>query len=211
MMNTQTGISLSAFFGSRQGKAASAQVVVVMSITLRLAVISLAVLLGACASSPPPQPRVVQRPVVYAPPQVLSQAAEDVLFRALGLVGTPYRWGGNTPDSGFDCSGLIGYVYRDAAGISLPRSTRDMIVMGVPNVGREQLQSGDLVFFATSGGSQVSHAGIYVGEGRFVHAPATGGTVKLDSLDKPYWQKAYLNAKRVIQPSNLAQNAQLHN
>ncbi|RMO11866.1 Lipoprotein [Pseudomonas cichorii] len=211
MMNTQTGMSLSAFFGSRQGKAASAQVVVVMSITLRLAVISLAVLLGACASSPPPQPRVVQRPVVYAPPQVLSQAAEDVLFRALGLVGTPYRWGGNTPDSGFDCSGLIGYVYRDAAGISLPRSTRDMIVMGVPNVGREQLQSGDLVFFATSGGSQVSHAGIYVGEGRFVHAPATGGTVKLDSLDKPYWQKAYLNAKRVIQPSNLAQNAQLHN
>lgn len=211
MMNTQTGMGLSAFFGSRQGKAASAQVVVVMSITLRLAVISLAVLLGACASSPPPQPRVVQRPVVYAPPQVLSQAAEDVLFRALGLVGTPYRWGGNTPDSGFDCSGLIGYVYRDAAGISLPRSTRDMIVMGVPNVGREQLQSGDLVFFATSGGSQVSHAGIYVGEGRFVHAPATGGTVKLDSLDKPYWQKAYLNAKRVIQPSNLAQNAQLHN
>lgn len=211
MINTQTGMSLSAFFGSRQGKAASAQVVVVMSITLRLAVISLAVLLGACASSPPPQPRVVQRPVVYAPPQVLSQAAEDVLFRALGLVGTPYRWGGNTPDSGFDCSGLIGYVYRDAAGISLPRSTRDMIVMGVPNVGREQLQSGDLVFFATSGGSQVSHAGIYVGEGRFVHAPATGGTVKLDSLDKPYWQKAYLNAKRVIQPSNLAQNAQLHN
>ncbi len=210
-MNTQTGMSLSAFLGSRQGKAASAQVVVVMSITLRLAVISLAVLLGACASSPPPQPRVVQRPVVYAPPQVLSQAAEDVLFRALGLVGTPYRWGGNTPDSGFDCSGLIGYVYRDAAGISLPRSTRDMIVMGVPNVGREQLQSGDLVFFATSGGSQVSHAGIYVGEGRFVHAPATGGTVKLDSLDKPYWQKAYLNAKRVIQPSNLAQNAQLHN
>ena len=61
--------------------------------------------------------------------------------------------------------------------------------------------------FATSGGSQVSHAGIYVGEGRVVHAPATGGTVKLDSLNKPYWQKAYLNAKRVIQPSNLAQNA----
>jgi cell wall-associated NlpC family hydrolase len=66
------------------------------------------------------------------------------------------------------------------------------------------LQTGDLVFFATGGGSHVSHAGIYVGEGRFVHAPATGGTVKLDSLDKPYWQKAWLNAKRVIQPSNLA-------
>ena len=178
-----------------------------MSITLRLAVISFAALLGACASAPPPpQPRVVQRPVIVAPVDNSNAAAEDVLFRALGLVGTPYRWGGNTPDSGFDCSGLIGFVYRDAAGIALPRSTRDMIVMRAPSVGREQLQSGDLVFFATGGGSQVSHAGIYVGEGRFVHAPATGGTVKLDSLDKPYWQKAYLNAKRVIQPSSLARN-----
>lgn len=177
-----------------------------MSITLRIVVISLAALLGACASAPPPQPRVVQRPVIVAPAENPNPAAEDVLFRALGLVGTPYRWGGNTPDSGFDCSGLIGFVYRDAAGIALPRSTRDMIVMRAPSVGRSQLQSGDLVFFATGGGSQVSHAGIYVGEGRFVHAPATGGTVKLDSLDKPYWQKAYLDAKRVIQPSNLARN-----
>ncbi|GAB7533072.1 C40 family peptidase [Pseudomonas sp. 3A(2025)] len=178
-----------------------------MSMTLRLAVISLAALLGACASAPPPpQPRIVQRPVLAAPATVPSPAVEDVLFRAFSLVGTPYRWGGNTPDSGFDCSGLISYVYRDMAGISLPRSTRDMIVMNVPTVGREQLQTGDLVFFATSGGSQVSHAGIYVGEGRFVHAPATGGTVKLDSLSKPYWQKAYLNAKRIIRPENLAQN-----
>ena len=178
-----------------------------MSNTLRLTVVVLALLLGACSSAPPSRPPVVYRQVVTAPPQVLSQAAEDVLFRALGLVGTPYRWGGNTPDSGFDCSGLIGYVYRDAAGITLPRSTRDMIVIRAPDVKLDQLQSGDLVFFATSGGSQVSHAGIYVGEGRFVHAPASGGTVKLDSLNKPYWQKAYLNAKRVIQASDLAQNA----
>lgn len=178
-----------------------------MSIALRLMVISIAALLGACASAPPPpQPRIVQRPVVTAPPQILSQAAEDVLFRALGLVGTPYRWGGNTPDSGFDCSGLIGYVYRDAAGISLPRSTREMISMRAPQVGKDALQTGDLVFFATNGGSQVSHAGIYVGEGRFVHAPATGGTVKLDSLSKAYWQKAYLGAKRVLQPEHLARN-----
>jgi cell wall-associated NlpC family hydrolase len=178
-----------------------------MSITVRLAVITLAALLGACASAPPPpQPRIVQRSVHVVPSESFSPAIEDVMFRALGLVGTPYHWGGNTPDSGFDCSGLIGYVYRDAAGIALPRSTRDLIGMRAPNVGREQLQTGDLVFFATSGGSQVSHAGIYVGEGRFVHAPATGGTVKLDSLDKPYWQKAYLNAKRVIQPSSLARN-----
>ena len=176
-----------------------------MSFTVRLIVASLAVLLAACSSSPPPAPRkVVYRPVVSAPPQFPSPLADDVLLRAIGLVGTPYRWGGNTPDSGFDCSGLIGYVYHDAAGITLPRSTREMITLRGPDINRSQLQTGDLVFFATGGGSRVSHAGIYVGEGRFVHAPATGGTVKLDSLDKPYWQKAWLNAKRVIQPSNLA-------
>lgn len=107
---------------------------------------------------------MAKAPVAFNPAPS-SPAAEDVLFRAIGLVGTPYRWGGNTPDAGFDCSGLIGYVYRDAAGISLPRTTRDMIVMRAPNVDINALQSGDLVFFATSGGSQVSHAGIYVGEG----------------------------------------------
>lgn len=179
-----------------------------MSNRLRLGSLGVLVaLLSACAGhAPSPQtPRVIQ-PVAYAPSEYSSPAAEDVLFRALGLVGTPYHWGGNTPDSGFDCSGLIGYVYRDAAGIALPRSTHEMLSMHAPNVDRDALQSGDLLFFATGGGSTVSHAGIYVGEGRFVHAPATGGTVRLDSLSKPYWQKAYLNAKRVIHPEHLARN-----
>lgn len=177
-----------------------------MSTSARLALIVLAALLSACASRTPPPAPVVRAPVFNTPQATFSPAAEDVLFRALGLVGTPYRWGGNTPDSGFDCSGLIGYVYRDAAGISLPRSTREMIGMRAPDVGKNALQTGDLIFFATNGGSQVSHAGIYVGEGRFVHAPATGGTVKLDSLSKAYWQKAYLSAKRVLQPEHLAHN-----
>ncbi|ETF08897.1 C40 family peptidase [Pseudomonas moraviensis] len=175
-----------------------------MTMSARLTLILCAALLSACASRTPPPAPVVRAPIVFGPSQAFSPVAEDVLFRALGLVGTPYRWGGNTPDSGFDCSGLIGFVYRDAAGISLPRSTREMIVMQAPNVGKEGLQTGDLIFFATNGGSQVSHAGIYVGEGRFVHAPATGGTVKLDSLSKAYWQKAYLSAKRVLQPGQLA-------
>lgn len=174
-----------------------------MSQMARVALALFAALLSAC-SSHSPQPRVAQPSM--APQQFFSPIADDVLIRALGLVGTPYRWGGNTPDSGFDCSGLIGYVYRDAAGIALPRTTREMIVMRAPDIGREALQSGDVVFFATNGGSQVSHAGIYVGEGRFVHAPATGGTVRLDYLSNTYWQKAYLNAKRVLQPTNLAHN-----
>lgn len=176
-----------------------------MSILARVAVLSLAALLGACSSHAPQKPQVIE-PQVMAPQVYFSPVAEDVLFRALGLVGTPYRWGGNTPDSGFDCSGLIGYVYRDAAGVALPRSTREMIGIRAPDIDKGALQSGDLVFFATNGGTQVSHAGIYVGEGRFVHAPSTGGTVRLDYLSNSYWQKTYLSAKRVLQPAHLARN-----
>ncbi|GIZ12091.1 C40 family peptidase [Pseudomonas sp. NCCP-436] len=168
-----------------------------MAVISRLALVFLLVLLGAC-SSRSPAPQSPQLPV--ATPSAYVGTAEDVLFRALGLVGTPYRYGGNTPEGGFDCSGLIGYVYRDAAGISLPRSTRELSSMRVPSVRRDSLQSGDLVFFATSGGRSVSHAGIYVGEGRFVHAPSSGGTVRLDSLDNSYWQRAYLDARRIITP-----------
>ncbi|MGE8498862.1 MAG: C40 family peptidase [Pseudomonas sp.] len=172
-----------------------------MPATTRVALLLLAALLTACAGrSPAPQ-----QPVVHAPIGASQGNAEDVLFRALGLVGTPYRYGGNTPDGGFDCSGLIGYVYRDAAGISLPRSTRELSAMRVPAVQRDSLQSGDLVFFATNGGRQVSHAGIYVGDGRFVHAPSSGGTVRLDSLSSTYWQRTYLDARRVFSPE-LARN-----
>ena len=169
-----------------------------MHFTARLTVLALAALLTACAGNPPSEQN-------YTPFPVVDASADDVLISAIGLVGTPYRYGGNTPDSGFDCSGLIGYVYRNTAGISLPRSTRELIQLRVPSVGRDQLQSGDLVFFATSGGGQVSHAGIYVGEGRFVHAPSSGGTVRLDYLSQAYWQKSYLGAKRVLAPSHLAQ------
>ncbi|TRX75989.1 C40 family peptidase [Pseudomonas mangiferae] len=176
-----------------------------MPSSLRITLLALFALLAACASKAPP-PKVVAP--VFTPPPVgaFSPVAEDVLFRALGLVGTPYRYGGNTPDGGFDCSGLIGYVYRDAAGILLPRSTRELSVMRSASVGRDALLPGDLVFFATSGGSQVSHAGIYVGEGRFVHAPASGGTVRLDNLSARYWQHSYLAAKRIIDDARLARS-----
>ena len=160
------------------------------------------VLLFGCAGKQPVEP-VAVIPTI-APQQ--SGAAEDVLFTALGLVGTPYRYGGNTPDGGFDCSGLINYVYRGAAGLLLPRTTGEMSRIGGGAVRRDALQTGDLLFFATSGGRRVSHAAIYVGEGRFVHAPSSGGTVRLDSLNNRYWQKHYLSAKRVLDNERLAQN-----
>ncbi|MBF7731224.1 C40 family peptidase [Pseudomonas sp. N040] len=169
-----------------------------MSPFLRTFLLGLSALLAACASD---GPREAVAPAVSD--GYFSPVAEDVLIRAIGLVGTPYRYGGNTPAGGFDCSGLIGYVYRDAAHLSLPRSTRELSAMRVPLVPRAALQPGDLLFFATAGDSVVSHAGIYVGEERFVHAPSSGGTVRLDSLSSAYWSKSYLNARRVLTSATL--------
>lgn len=123
-------------------------------------------------------------------------AANAVLIRAISLVGTPYRWGGNTPDGGFDCSGLVNYVYRDMLDLRLPRTSRDLAAYQGPRIAPDRLSTADLVFFGSGG--QVSHVGIYVGEGRFVHAPSSGGTVRLDSLDGRYWRDHYSGAKRVV-------------
>ena len=123
-------------------------------------------------------------------------AANAVLMRAISLVGTPYRYGGNTPAGGFDCSGLVNYVYRDMLDLRLPRSSRDLAAVQGPRLAPERLAPADLVFFGGKG--NVSHVGIYVGEGRFVHAPSSGGTVRLDHLDGPYWRDHYSGAKRVL-------------
>jgi cell wall-associated NlpC family hydrolase len=125
-----------------------------------------------------------------------ADAANAVLFRAIALVGTPYRYGGNTPAGGFDCSGLVGYVFMDAAGVALPRTSSDMSDLRARKVDREALQAGDLVFFAE--GRHIGHVGIYVGEGRFVHAPNSGGTVRLDRLDGAWWNEHFVYGKRVL-------------
>jgi len=160
----------------------------------RLCVLSF-LLLAACstqqarrASAPPPR---------YLPPIARGIARpNDILFRAIGLVGTPYRWGGNTPESGFDCSGLIDYVFREVAGVSLPRVVQEIYAVNLADVPRDRLAGGDLVFFHTFGDGP-SHIGIYVGQDRFVHAPNEGGTVRLDLLTNPYWTKHFVGGRRV--------------
>jgi cell wall-associated NlpC family hydrolase len=160
-------------------------------------------LLAACAGNPHRQPvfKTSHSALADLPPRAPSAAsageANDILFRAIGLVGTPYRWGGNTPAGGFDCSGLVDYIYRTAARITLPRTSRDMATMDGHNVRRmTQLASGDLVFFDINGA--ISHVGVYVGKGRFVHAPNSGGTVRLDDIDGPYWGDHFAYGKRVL-------------
>ena len=124
-------------------------------------------------------------------------AANAVLMRAISLVGTPYRYGGNTPEGGFDCSGLVNYVFRDMLDLRLPRTSRDLYAYQGPKIDPARLTTGDLVFFGSGG--NVTHVGIYVGEGRFVHAPSSGGTVRLDHLDGVYWRSNYTGSKRVLQ------------
>lgn len=161
-------------------------------------------LLAACASTPHRKEATYKSShsaladlPARAPSAATAGEANDILFRAIGLVGTPYRWGGNTPAGGFDCSGLVDYIYRTAARIQLPRTSHDMAAMDGRKVRQmTQLASGDLVFFDIDGA--ISHVGVYVGKGRFVHAPNSGGTVRLDDIDGPYWGGHFAYGKRVL-------------
>ncbi|WP_083468449.1 C40 family peptidase [Stenotrophomonas pictorum] len=122
---------------------------------------------------------------------------QSILRRAMTLLGTPYRWGGTSPDAGFDCSGLVGYVFRTALGIELPRVSREMASQASSEMikDRAALVAGDLVFFGRKG--RIDHVGIYVGEGRFLHAPSTGKDVRTDSLLTGYWSGKFMQARRV--------------
>ena len=127
--------------------------------------------------------------------QDTTVGTEDVSIAAVGLVGVPYVYGGNTPKGGFDCSGLIVYVYNKAAGIKLPRTIQLMSDRG-RSIENQPPAPGDLVFFNTTG-EKYSHAGIYVGQGRFVHAPSAGGTVRLEQIENPYWAARFTEARRL--------------
>jgi hypothetical protein len=127
-----------------------------------------------------------------------SIGREEISIQAMGLVGIPYRWGGNTPDSGFDCSGLVKYVLARSASVDLPRTTAEMSERG-QSIDPDEIAAGDLVFFNTTGRPH-SHVGIYVGNLRFVNAPSTGGTVRLDFLTNPYWARRFDGIRRMAPP-----------
>ncbi|MCU0754270.1 MAG: C40 family peptidase [Xanthomonadales bacterium] len=143
-------------------------------------------------SRPRPRPRPRPRIALPAPDPLRSR---EVVFHALQLVGIPYRYGGSNPEGGFDCSGLVLYVHQASGGPRLPRTVREQMALQLPVVPEGQRVAGDLVFFGQGG--RPNHIGIYVGEGRFVHAPSTGGTVRLDRLDSRYWRTRYMGTRRV--------------
>jgi len=171
--------------------------------------------LGACATVPstPPSHAIAlpdtgnfrMEPLREAPrkPEFPTAAepaiGSEIVMRALGLLGKRYRYGGNAPDTGFDCSGLVRWVFDDKTKTELPRTSLAMSRIPAPDVGKDELVLGDLVFFRTRG-RVVSHVGIYIGDGRFVHAATGAGKVRIDRLDASYWRNRFTNAKRVIEP-----------
>lgn len=123
-------------------------------------------------------------------------AGSEVVMQALANVGKPYRWGGSDPEEGFDCSGLVAHVYDDALGVKLPRTSRAMSQRGT-RINRAELAAGDLVFFNTSRRSY-SHVGIYIGRGRFVHAPSSGSMVRVERMSSRYWSSRFNGARRLV-------------
>lgn len=155
--------------------------------------------LAACSSMPPAPSTpgeigIDDTPVPDVPGSLDEERAREAAFLALSLVDTPYRYGGNTPKGGFDCSGLIVYVFRTAAGFALPRTVKQIARVGTP-IRLRSVRTGDLVLFDTVG--RFSHAGIYVGAGRFVHAPSSGGVVRLDGVQARYWKPRFSGVRRI--------------
>ena len=182
--------------------------------------LALTLVLAACAGHAP-QPELATQPEVFSSTKLaefdeqakeaalgdfteeksykLPQLAESILSHGLSLVGTRYRYGGSSVKSGFDCSGFIGYLFKEELGMQLPRSSRDMINIDAPLVERDELEPGDLLFFSTNGRNRVSHAGIYMGDNQFIHSSSSrSGGVRVDSLEDRYWNRTFIEAKRAL-------------
>lgn len=119
--------------------------------------------------------------------------ADLIVAKARSLIGTPYKWGGTSPKTGFDCSGFVWYVYK-TNGIDLPRTTYEIYSAGSKVSG--DIKSGDIIFYKVAKKKKSLHAGIATGDGTFVHSPSSGKTVEESSFSNPYWKKHFLGARR---------------
>jgi cell wall-associated NlpC family hydrolase len=164
---------------------------------LDLAALALLSSLWGCATPPARTPRTPfeRRTTVETAPD--SRVA-GLLVSAIGLVGVPYRFGGNDTENGFDCSGFTRHLFQTHLGVTLPRRSQEQAVaasfVDVPGF---ELQPGDLVFFNTLQRAN-SHVGIYIGDGRFIHAPRTGAVVRLEPMRSSYWLQRYDGGRRLV-------------
>ena len=125
----------------------------------------------------------------------VSTSTSSLITTAMGMIGIPYRFGGTNPETGFDCSGFVRAIYHDAVGHLLPRQASEQ-AKATQKIDKKELQPGDLVFFNTMRRA-FSHVGIYVGDGKFIHAPSKGKTVRVESMNTRYWAKRFNGARRV--------------
>lgn len=130
--------------------------------------------------------------------QDFTDRASELALQAFGMLGTHYKLGGNTPENGMDCSGLVRYVFKQAWGTVLPRTSEEISQVG-KNVDDHDLRPGDLVFYNTLKRG-FSHVGIYLGDNKFIHSPSAGGQVRIESMDLNYWKKRFSGARRIEQP-----------
>jgi len=161
-------------------------------------VLSLPVVDRAQAQDARPEGATTVVTEVTAPQSLADRAlisAQELAMQAIGMIGIRYTFGGRNPDTGFDCSGLVRYVFDRVTGRSLPHNSFEMARMGT-SVSQDELQPGDLVFFNTRG-QRFSHVGIYVGEGRFIHAPSRGGRVHIVNMGDRYWVSRFNGARRL--------------
>ena len=127
--------------------------------------------------------------------QSVSNKASELVVNAMGFLGVPYKRGGNTVETGFDCSGFVRAIYEQSIGLILPRRAEQQAA-ATQNIDRSELKPGDLVFFNTMRRT-FSHVGIYVGEGRFIHSPKPGAEVRVESMKVAYWASRFDGARRV--------------
>ncbi len=136
--------------------------------------------------------------------QQQNEQAGDLIMNAMGLLGVAYRFGGNDPAKGLDCSSFMQYIFKQAMNVNLPRTTGEQVNSGI-QVARSELQPGDMVFFATAGGKRVSHVGMFIGNNRFIHAPRTGKNIEITDMGSKYWSSRYITARRIQGANRAAQ------
>ncbi len=133
-----------------------------------------------------------------------QHAKQTAMNKLMRQIGKPYRWGGTSPHTGFDCSGLIYYAYQDLLNIKMPRTANEMYhLRDAAPVKRNELQRGDLVFFQINGRGAADHVGVYLGNGKFIQSPRTGEEIRISYLGDDYWQDHYLGARRVMTPKTI--------
>jgi len=134
----------------------------------------------------------------------VQKAQKTAMNKLMGQIGKPYRWGGTSPRTGFDCSGLVYYAYKDLVKFRIPRTANEMYhLRDAASVNRGELESGDLVFFRTQGRGTADHVGVYVGNGKFIQSPRSGQDIQITSLSEDYWVRHYVGARRVMTPKTI--------